>query len=176
MTVAGTYQFRVRAIPKDTEETAYITSSDWVYSDELDIDADEVCTLSGGAVGGPDKADALTPSQLGWIKDDEGWWYRNTDGTYPIGTWKNIDGRWYLFDFSGYMLTGWQQKDGNYYFLDMNGIMQTGWLQDSRKWYYLGMMESCIRDGLQPETACTSLTRTEACIRAGCWTAAIGII
>ena len=85
-----------------------------------------------------DKADALTPSQLGWIKDDEGWWYRNTDGTYPIGTWKNIDGRWYLFDFSGYMLTGWQQKDGNYYFLDMNGIMQTGWLQDSRKWYYLG--------------------------------------
>ena len=69
MTVAGTYQFRVRAIPKDTEETAYITSSDWVYSDELDIDADEVCTLSGGAVGGPDKADALTPSQLGWIKD-----------------------------------------------------------------------------------------------------------
>lgn len=138
MTTAGTYQFRVRAIPKDTEETAYITSSDWVYSDELDIDADEVCTLSGGAVGGPDKADALTPSQLGWIKDDEGWWYRNTDGTYPIGTWKNIDGRWYLFDFSGYMLTGWQQKDGNYYFLDMNGIMQTGWLQDSRKWYYLG--------------------------------------
>ena len=71
MTTAGTYQFRVRAIPKDTEETAYITSSDWVYSDELDIDADEVCTLSGGAVGGPDKADALTPSQLGWIKDDE---------------------------------------------------------------------------------------------------------
>lgn len=41
MTTAGTYQFRVRAIPKDTEETAYITSSDWVYSDELDIDADE---------------------------------------------------------------------------------------------------------------------------------------
>ena len=44
MTVAGTYQFRVRAIPKDSEELAYITGSDWVYSDELDIDADEVCT------------------------------------------------------------------------------------------------------------------------------------
>ena len=68
MTTAGTYQFRVRAIPKDTEETAYITSSDWVYSDELDIDADEVCTLSGGAVGGPDKADALTPSQLDGLR------------------------------------------------------------------------------------------------------------
>ena len=38
---SGNLSVRVRAIPKDTEETAYITSSDWVYSDELDIDADE---------------------------------------------------------------------------------------------------------------------------------------
>lgn len=137
MTAAGTYRFQVRAIPKDTEEVAYITSSDWVYSDELDIDADEVCTITGAATGGPDPGDAITPSQLGWVRDDQGWWYRNTDGSYTSGNWQNIDGSWYLFDFSGYMLTGWQQKDGAYYFLDINGVMQTGWLQDSRKWYYL---------------------------------------
>lgn len=137
MTVAGTYQFRVRAIPKDSEELAYITGSDWVYSDELDIDADEVCTLNGGVTGPQEDRQQLTPAQIGWVKDDEGWWYRNVDGTYPAGAWKEIDGSWYLFDFSGYMLAGWQLKNGRYYFLDMNGVMQTGWLQDNRKWYYL---------------------------------------
>jgi len=128
MTVAGTYQFRVRAIPKDSEELAYITGSDWVYSDELDIDADEVCTLNGGVTGPQEDRQQLTPAQIGWVKDDEGWWYRNVDGTYPAGAWKEIDGSWYLFDFSGYMLTGWQLKNGRDYFLDMNGGMPTGWL------------------------------------------------
>lgn len=138
MILPGTYQFRVRAIPKDSEEQGYITASDWVYSDEQDIDGDEVCTLTGGVSGPAEDEGQLTPAQIGWVKDNEGWWYRNSDGTYPIGTWQNIDGGWYLFDFSGYMLTGWQQKNGNYYFLDINGVMQTGWIQDNRKWYYLG--------------------------------------
>ena len=136
MTLPGTYQFRVRAIPKDSEELGYITGSDWVYSDKCDIDADEVCSLTG-AVTGPVKNEQLTPAQIGWVKDNEGWWYRNTDGTYPSGTWQNIDGEWYLFDFSGYMLTGWQTRNGKSYFLDINGVMNTGWIQDNRKWYYL---------------------------------------
>ena len=48
MTQAGRYQFRVRAIPKDTEEQGYITSGDWVYSDEQDIDDDQTYSLGAG--------------------------------------------------------------------------------------------------------------------------------
>ena len=137
MTLPGTYRFRVRAIPKDSLELAYITGSDWVYSDELDIDGDEVCTLTGGVTGPEENRQQLNPGQIGWVKDEEGWWYRNMDGTYPAGQWQNIDGSWYYFDFTGYMLTGWQLNNSRYYFLDINGVMQTGWLQDNRKWYYL---------------------------------------
>lgn len=136
MTQPGTYSFRVRAIPKDTEEEAYITPGDWVYSDNVDISDDEVCTINGGGYTGP--GNQVTPDQIGWVKNSEGWWYRNTDGTYPANTWQMINGSWYLFGYDGYILTGWQLKDGRYYYLDSNGAMQTGWLQDNRKWYYLG--------------------------------------
>ena len=57
------------------------------------------------------------------MKNSEGWWYRNTDGTYPANTWQMINGAWYLFGYDGYILTGWQLKDGRYYYLDSNGAM-----------------------------------------------------
>ena len=132
MTQAGRYQFRVRAIPKDTEEQGYITSGDWVYSDEQDIDDDQTYSQGGGR-----QNSNLTPANIGWVKNSDGWWYRNADGSYPANTWQNIDGAWYLFDYDGYILTGWQLKNGKYYYLDSNGAMQTGWFQDNRKWYYL---------------------------------------
>lgn len=132
MTQAGRYQFRVRAIPKDTEEQGYITSGDWVYSDEQDIDDDQTYSQGGGR-----QNSNLTPANIGWVKNSDGWWYRNANGSYPANTWQNIDGAWYLFDYDGYILTGWQLKNGKYYYLDSNGAMQTGWFQDNRKWYYL---------------------------------------
>lgn len=133
MTQPGTYQFRVRAIPKNTEEEKYVVSGDWVYSEEMTVSHDETYGSENH-----ERREQLTPENLGWEKDSEGWWYRNTDGTYPTNTWQNIDGAWYLFGYDGYILTGWQLKDGHYYFLDSNGKMQTGWLMDNRNWYYLG--------------------------------------
>ncbi len=134
MTQPGRYQFRVRAIPKTSEEKTYIKNGDWVYSEEIDITDDEVSEMNGGSRDNKN----ITPSQLGWVKDAEGWWYRNADGTYPVNTWAAINGQWYLFDYNGYMLTGWQLKDGKYYFMDSNGAMQIGWLEENRKWYFLG--------------------------------------
>ena len=134
MTQPGRYQFRVRAIPKTSEEKTYIENGDWVYSEEIDITDDEVSDMNGSNRDNTN----ITPSQLGWVKDAEGWWYRNADGTYPVNTWLAMNGQWYLFDYNGYMLTGWQLKDGKYYFMDSNGAMQIGWLEDNRKWYFLG--------------------------------------
>ena len=134
MTQPGDYYFKVRAIPKNSDEEKYIVSGDWVSSEEISVDSDETY----GSDRSERNTDKLDPSQIGWQKNAEGWWYRNPDGSYPANTWKDIDGKRYLFGYDGYIMTGWQRKDGNYYYLDSNGAMQIGWLQDNRKWYYLG--------------------------------------
>lgn len=95
----------------------------------------------------------------GWKKNDKGWWYEYSDGTYPKGDFKKIkdvwyyfdnsgymlsnkwqkhsDGYWYWFDNSGKMVTGWQNVGGVRYYFKESGAMKTGWLKDNDKWYYL---------------------------------------
>lgn len=140
MTKSGTYQFRVRAVPKNTDEEKYLTASDWVYSDTLEIEEDEVAefgTNTNGGNNGPNATiDAISPDNIGWVNDSVGWWYRNADGSYTKNSWQHIDNKWYLFGYDGYMLTGWQNKNGGTYYLGSNGDMQTGWIQDDREWYY----------------------------------------
>lgn len=62
-----------------------------------------------------------------WLKDNTGWWYRNTDGTYPRNQWQYIDGNWYHFDQNGYMQTGWLQLGNTWYYLKPSGAMAIGW-------------------------------------------------
>lgn len=38
----------------------------------------------------------------GWMKDNTGWWYQYSDGSYPVSAWRKIDGNWYYFDSNGY--------------------------------------------------------------------------
>ena len=71
-----------------------------------------------------------------WIKDDNGWKYRNADGTFVNNGWKAINSKWYYFDNSGYMQTGWKQIDSKWYYLESTGKMATGWKQISGSWYY----------------------------------------
>lgn len=95
----------------------------------------------------------------GWKKNDTGWWYEYSDGTYPKEQFKKIkdiwyyfdnsgymlsnkwkkhtDGYWYWFDNSGKMVTGWKNIGGVWYFFQESGAMKTGWLKDKEKWYYL---------------------------------------
>ena len=40
-----------------------------------------VCTAAFGAFGN-------------WQRDGYGWWYQNSDGSYPAGQWSFIDGRY----------------------------------------------------------------------------------
>ena len=72
----------------------------------------------------------------GWKKNSKGWWYQNTDGTYPKNTWQKIADKWYHFDSSGYMQTGWIKLGKIWYYLGTSGAMQTGWQQIGNAWYY----------------------------------------
>ena len=90
-----------------------------------------------------------------WINNGNGWWYQESDGTYPANTWKNINETWYHFDASGYMQTGWLNLDGTWYYLNDDGSMAKdtwidgtyyvdasgawvveGWQQNSYGWWY----------------------------------------
>ena len=74
----------------------------------------------------------------GWKKNDTGFWYVRSDGTYPKEQFEKIDGTWYYFDGSGYMLADkWKKRpDGAWYYFDKSGEMATGWKLISNKWYY----------------------------------------
>lgn len=81
----------------------------------------------------------VTPSsqEAKWIKNATGWWYRNSNGSYPKSQWQLIGGKWYLFDSKGYMLTGWQEVKGTWYHMNNSGAMQIGWIKLGENWYYL---------------------------------------
>lgn len=125
--------------------TGEMASYEWVDGGKYYVDANGVYIPGKVKVTGS------------WLKDNTGWWYRNTDGTYPRNQWQYIDGNWYHFDQNGYMQTGWLQLGntwyylkpsgamaigwekvgGDWYYLNSSGAMQTGWLQLGNTWYYL---------------------------------------
>ena len=89
--------------------------------------------------GTPDKSlpSGALPTTVGWIKEDNRWWYKHADGSYTANDWEQIKGIWYHFDQSGWMQTGWIQDKGTWYYLNKSGAMATGWLQENGRWYYL---------------------------------------
>ena len=74
----------------------------------------------------------------GWKKNDTGYWYVRSDGSYPKEQFEKIDGTWYYFDGSGYMLSDkWKKRpDGAWYYFDKSGEMASDWKKINGKWYY----------------------------------------
>lgn len=74
----------------------------------------------------------------GWKKNDTGYWYVRSDGSYPKEQFEKIDGTWYYFDGSGYMLADkWKKRpDGAWYYFDKSGEMASDWKKINGKWYY----------------------------------------
>ena len=89
--------------------------------------------------GTPDKSlpSSTLPTTIGWIKEDNRWWYKHADGSYTANDWEQIKGIWYHFDQSGWMQTGWIQDKGTWYYLNKSGAMAIGWIQENGRWYYL---------------------------------------
>lgn len=58
-----------------------------------------------------------------WKRNNVGWWYQESTGTYPTSRWSNIEGKWYYFDNVGYMVH--DKWIGDYY-LGSDGAMLIG--------------------------------------------------
>lgn len=136
MTKAGSYSFRVRVIPKNSDEEKYGKKSDWVSSDEVYL-AQEDVSDGTGSTQNPDTTPSGGMLNVGWNKSGNLWFFRYPDGTCPKDEWLAWNGKWYLFDANGWMLTGWQVRNGQSYYLDENGAMLTGWVRSGNVYYYL---------------------------------------
>ena len=73
----------------------------------------------------------------GWHQNATGWWYQNSDGSYPTNKRQKINEKWYFFNEDGYCLTNkWIKRGGVWYWLDNDGTMATGWKKINNEWYY----------------------------------------
>lgn len=146
MTVKGNYSFKVRSVAYTAEQKKYGTNSEYIASDDLEIAANEVSdgkgkldnSSSGGGPGSSGGQRNANNDKVGWIKENNAWYYKYPDGNYKKNGWEYVNNKWYLFDNEGRMLTGWQKRNGSYYFLNHpDGDMKTGWIKDKDIWYYL---------------------------------------
>ena len=73
-----------------------------------------------------------------WQRDSVGWWYKNSNGSYPKNDWQRIDGKWYYFDERGYIThSKWERiKDYWYYFNTSGHMTENAWEMIGDKWYY----------------------------------------
>lgn len=74
----------------------------------------------------------------GWKRDNKGWWYQFSDGSYVRSSWISVNNVWYYMNGSGYMQTGWLKEGKDWYYLDANnGDMKVGWVNVNNTWYYM---------------------------------------
>lgn len=97
-----------------------------------------------------------------WVLGAEGWWYKNSDNSYPANTWAYLEYNnvkdWYRFDQNGYIVTGWFiDADGSRYYMNpvsngFMGAMQTGWKMIDGSWYYFNTVSDGYRGKLLVNT------------------------
>jgi len=82
---------------------------------------------------------ALTAFAGQWVKDGTGWWFQNSDGSYPRNGLYTIAGKDYAFNESGYMIeNAWYQSPdtGRWYYATGSGELAVNqWIQGK---YYVG--------------------------------------
>lgn len=84
-----------------------------------------------------DIENGLEEIKEGWHSNSKGWWYQNSDGSYPTNKWQKINEKWYFFNEDGYCLTNkWIKRGGVWYWLGDDGTMATGWKKINNEWYY----------------------------------------
>lgn len=76
-------------------------------------------------------------SEDGWKRNETGWWWEESDGSYPTDRWKKVNNEWFYFDDRGYCLINRWFNDGkDWFYLDKRGAMVTGWMYINNHWYY----------------------------------------
>ena len=80
--------------------------------------------------------------KAGWIEDEQGWHFCDSDGAALSG-WQFLGGTWYYFDpgrVGNPAATGLYQPQGDsrWFFSDDDGRMQRGWIEDDLGWHFAG--------------------------------------
>ena len=75
-------------------------------------------------------------SNIGWVNENNKWYYLNSNGDKQTG-WIKLNNKWYYLNSSGEMQTGWVNVSNKWYYLNSSGEMQTGWIKLNNEWYYL---------------------------------------
>lgn len=125
-------------------------------------------------VDGSDAGAYVGTVTSGWYKDDDGWRYRQLDGSFITNTWINSDGQSYYINDSGLMLAdavtpdgyyvnrsgekqsylpGWAQVNGEWKYIQKNGYYAAAaWVQDvDGKWYYFDMAGKMVTNDVTPD-------------------------
>lgn len=126
LTKRGYYSFEVRGVDEDGEKGEWSESGDWYVSSSMADDfEDDYGDYDDGAPGNSNSASGGpgASNNSGWIQDQSGWWFRNTDGSYARNDWQLIHDKWYYFNGSGYMATGWIWWKNKCYYCDTSGAM-----------------------------------------------------
>lgn len=117
ITKEANYFYEVRATSKDSSDSKYRKSGEYVTSTDNFIE-------NLGEVGGR------------WQTFNEGAKYTDEQGIQAANGWRYILGFWYYFDENGYAATGWRNIDGKWYYMNAEYKMLTGWLNIGDNWYY----------------------------------------
>lgn len=118
MTKEGLYTYEIRAVAKDSDDTKYMKSSEYIPStDQL--------------------MDDLGDTDGRWRNYSAGKKYQMEDGSYVVNSWHRIVGQWYYFNGEGYAQTGWQFIGDKWYYMNADAVMQTGWQKINEVWYFL---------------------------------------
>lgn len=98
-------------------EQKYLISDAWLKRGDVLLYENHhtaVCLTDGSKV--PKEKEEETVYKTGWHRDDNGWWYANTDRTFYKSCWQIINRCWYYFNDDGYAVTGHQIINGQQYF------------------------------------------------------------
>ena len=100
-------------------ETKYLTSDRYLLPGDILLydNHHAAVNLDVGELVREDWTNVIT-YQIGWNRDDRGWWYADTAHTYVKNAWKKINRCWYWFDHEGYAVTGFHEIYGEMYFFN----------------------------------------------------------
>jgi len=91
----------------------------------LPVNAEQETGTAGSSLGKDNETDTSVigyRAAAGWQKDNTGWWYLYSDGSYPALSWRKIDGQWYYFNSAGYWVDNNNYEEGS-----MKGIDVSVW-------------------------------------------------
>ena len=74
-----------------------------------------------------------------WIKQKDGWYYKDENGNDVRGKWAKIAERWYVFDEAGRAIKGWFRSGNDWYYLNQDdyAMLARQWITVNGCGYYL---------------------------------------